>query len=339
MKVRAPYEHGSVLINGHEYYFQDFVADVPESIGNFLLSRGDYSLILDVVRPIKDANRILFIRGAGLGDVLICTAIVRFIKKHVNPKAKIDWLCGTGEFIGVLQGNKYIDNFYSDKNLPADAHSRYDCLAAIDYAEFKTNESFTQHRIDVFARRIPGLENVTIANKKIDYYIQKHEKEWIKNMRIKKPYVTLTTTTTCYNRVRTSEQDRELCTKLIDAGYNVVLIDKNAKEGFDNRAMDITNYSLRQKTAIISDANCVICPDTGILHLASAVDVPILAYFGAINHKLRVTTEKTKALTYPVECYPCDIYHCNRGRPLCVEGLTSDHIVESLKTHLANVGG
>jgi len=341
MKIRAPFEHGSVLLNGSEYHFQDFVAEVPEHIGNFLLSRGDYSIILDTVRPLKDANRILFIRGAGLGDVILCIPIIRYIKEHVNPKAKIDWLCGTGEFIEVLRGFDCVDEFYSDKDLPKDAHARYDCMAALDYAEFKTNESFTHHRIDVFARRIPGLEGVTIPNKKLEYHITEEEKEWYrKNVNIKKPFVTLTMTTTCYNRVRTTDQDKELCVKLIDSGFNVVIIDRLTREGFDDRAIRATdNYTLRQKAVIMSNADCVICPDTGILHLAAAVDVPILAYFGAIDHKLRVTTDKTMAITHPVDCYPCNIYHCNRGNPLCVEGLTSDHIVESLKMHLAKLQG
>jgi ADP-heptose:LPS heptosyltransferase len=330
MKLRADYEHGSVFINGKEYYFQNHVCDVPNHVGNFLLSRGDYTVGLNEHVPLRSAKRILFVRGAGLGDVMMCVPIVNYIKRNINQNAKIDWLCGTGEFIPVLNGIKCVEQIYSDKTLPGDVSSRYNNIASLDYAEFKSNESFTRHRIDVFAHKIPELKKATIKPKSLEYHITEEEKLWPEQRGIQKPYVTMTTTTTCFNRVLTRKMNEDICKEVQKLGYKVVMIDKDRVADLAPGVYNLTGkLNLRQVGALLYNADIVITPDTGIFHMASALDKPMLAYFGAIDASLRVTSKMTKVITFPVDCYPCNVYVCHRGKPECVQNLSIEYIMEN----------
>ena len=43
MKIRAPYDHGSIFICGREIYFSNGEANVPDDIGNELIKKSGYS--------------------------------------------------------------------------------------------------------------------------------------------------------------------------------------------------------------------------------------------------------------------------------------------------------
>lgn len=332
MIIRSEFEHGSVFVGATEYYFQNFKSNVPEPIGKFLLSRGNYTVGLENEKTLGTAENILFIRGAGLGDIMLCVPIIRYIKKYVNPKSNIDWLCGTGEFESILDGVPYLRKVYNDKTLPSDVSSRYQFTIPIDYAEFKnTNESYTIHRIDVFARRVKDLKGVNITDRHLEYYINKEEIEWFKTLNIKKPYVAIATTTTCFNRVLTREMNEKIANEIIKAGYEVVMIEKNHVPSLHPKAINMTSkLNLRQVGSVLYHADAVVTPDTGIFHMASALNKPMLAYFGAINPLLRITSNKTIAIYNKVDCFPCNQYVCHHGRPICMQDMKMDYIIKNL---------
>ena len=338
MRIRAEYEHGSVFVNGNEVYFRDYQADVPDHVGRYLLSRGNYTIGLHNHTSLGSAKNLLFVRGAGLGDVLLCVPIIRYIKKYVNTNVNIDWLCGTGEFVPVLNGCKWIRRVYDDKNLPPDVSHNYNYIISIDSAEFKTNDSYTMHRIDVFARRVPELKGVTIEDKHLEYTVTPEEEQWFQNQIIAGPYVVMVTTTTCFNRVLTEKQNRDIADAIVKMGYNIVMVEKNHVNSLHPKAINLTaKLNLRQVGAILKHATALITPDTGILHMASAMDVPTLAYFGAIDPKLRVTSSKTKTIYKVMPCFPCNGYICHHGRPLCLHDLSLEQILQTFRAVIGKV--
>ena len=331
MLIRAHYENGSVFVNGNSYDFQDFKSNVPDHVGKFLLSRGEYEVSLTKECSLRDAKDILFIRGSGLGDIVMCVPIIRYVKEHINPKANIDWLCGSGEFASVLNGIPHIRTVYTDQNLPNNVSDIYQFSMPVDYAEFIPPNFRDLHRIDVFARRIRGLEDVIIPDKRLEYYVSEDEKVWFKEKfpNIKK-FVTITTHTTCFNRVLTTDMNKKICTALIGMGYDVVMLDKNGMESLHPKAFNTTGkLNLRQVGSVLYHADAVISPDTGIFHMASALDKPMLAYFGAMDHKLRITSSKTRVIYKQVPCFPCNGYTCHHGRPICIQDMTLDYIMQN----------
>jgi len=245
MKIKARFEHGSVLLNSQEYYVNDWTLDVPEGIGKFLLSRGEYTIKLKKECSLQNSKNLLFIRGSGLGDVMMCTAVVKYIKEKINKNVNIDWLCGSGEYSEVLEGNKYIRKVYDIKTIPNDIDTMYDYMASIDMAEFIGNNSHYHHRIDLFARMLPELKSVVIEDKHLDYFIRKEEIDWVESLKLRTPYITLTYKTSATNRMLSNEMNTQICKKILDAGIGVALADKDVIQ-FDKRAM-----TLRDRKSVV----------------------------------------------------------------------------------------
>lgn len=83
-----------------------------------------------------------------------------------------------------------------------------------------------------------------------------------------------------------------------------------------NRAFSMKNFTVRQIAAFMHYCDLVICPDSAILHLAGALDVPTLTFFGPTDPRARVNHyPKAVALWsgMDLKCCPCwfDACHAN----------------------------
>jgi ADP-heptose:LPS heptosyltransferase len=242
---------------------------------------------------------------------------------------EVDWLCGSGEFAPVLEGVPWVKRFFGRQQLPDNAADVYNYLLSVDNAEFMDTKSINNHRVDVFAWRCPELKDKIIEDKHLEYYVSEEEKQWFKTLNIKNPFVTMTTQTTCFNRVLDDSQNKEICKKILDNGISVVILDKNRNDIYDSRAINMQGkLSIRQSAAIVYHADAVLTPDTGLLHIASAMDKKTLAYFGAMDPKYRLTSKNTITITYPIKCWPCHNYSCHNGNPECVKKINLDEIVK-----------
>lgn len=328
MKIKAPYNHGSLMLGGKEIYFQNGVAEVSDAIGRIVLLKGQYTVALNRSLPLSKAKEILVIRESGLGDVLLITPIVRKIKKEINPKANIDWLV-SGEFKSLLLGNPYIRNVYTVDTVPADVSDKYQFLTKLNSTEFDS-DSWAKHRLDVFASRVPGLG--VIKDRHLDYFITDKEVEWAKwAVGNSKSIIALTMTAHAHNRMLKRDFIRKLVSALLQKGYKIVLVDKRKEAGWQQDG--VLNFcgktNIRQAAALLYAAGVVICPDTGIFHIASALDKKILAYFGAVDYKKRMTHDKVKVLVKGVDCYPCDAYGC--ALPRCLWELKVEDFLRYLE--------
>jgi heptosyltransferase-2 len=75
-----------------------------------------------------------------------------------------------------------------------------------------------------------------------------------------------------------------------------------------------TNTSLRENIAVYALCDLAICVDSGPMHLAAAVNLPIIALFGPSNaNRWQPWSNKFKVLTAPIElkCRPCN------AKPIC----------------------
>jgi heptosyltransferase-2 len=66
--------------------------------------------------------------------------------------------------------------------------------------------------------------------------------------------------------------------------------------------------SLPTLIRVLEKARCVISVDTGTMHLAAALGIPVIALFGPSNHELTgpySSTSPCRVLTSSVDCQPC----------------------------------
>ncbi|MDY6793035.1 MAG: lipopolysaccharide heptosyltransferase II [Thermodesulfobacteriota bacterium] len=97
--------------------------------------------------------------------------------------------------------------------------------------------------------------------------------------------------------------------------YNQTIV-KLAMESNRNKepfVVDLTgNTGLRSLCSIIKDAKLFVGIDSGIMHLASSIDIPIVALFGPTD-PYYVGPQNHKSLVVSMtemECVPCYLKHC-----------------------------
>lgn len=87
--------------------------------------------------------------------------------------------------------------------------------------------------------------------------------------------------------------------------------------------------SLWGTAAMVREADLVVAPDTGLLHLAVALGVPVLGLFGASDPVVADIPAGTgRILRTGIGCSPCRERACQRLD--CLEGLSPDVVAEVL---------
>ncbi|HUU15158.1 MAG TPA: lipopolysaccharide heptosyltransferase II [Terriglobia bacterium] len=84
--------------------------------------------------------------------------------------------------------------------------------------------------------------------------------------------------------------------------------------------------SLRQLMATLAQCRLVITNDSGPMHLAAALGVPVVAVFGSTDERATGPVgSRTWVVNHPVDCSPCGLREC----PIdfrCMNGLTVDDV-------------
>ncbi len=135
-----------------------------------------------------------------------------------------------------------------------------------------------------------------------------------------------------------------LCRALRARGLGVVLVGGPADVPFALRVLaagagDVVNLagrtSLRELIAVMERAAIAIGPDSGPMHVATAVGTPVVALFGATSparsgpwgwHHLVIRSD--------VPCAPCYLSRCPIGQ-LCMERITPAMVMERVEQVLA----
>jgi len=89
---------------------------------------------------------------------------------------------------------------------------------------------------------------------------------------------------------------------------------------------------LAQLCGVLAVTAAFVSNDSGAMHLAAAVGVPVVALFGPTNEKATspVGRRATAVLTAPAWCRPCMLRECPLDHR-CLSGLTVDRVVGAVK--------
>lgn len=118
-------------------------------------------------------------------------------------------------------------------------------------------------------------------------------------------------------------------------------IKANAK--FDP-VISIGDTSIRETMAILKRCKALLCNDSGIMHLAAALDIPLVALFGPQSPvKFGPYSKKARVIYKAFPCSPCKqkfFKECEpspRMTPMCVEAISVEEVFKEVSEAIENV--
>lgn len=102
----------------------------------------------------------------------------------------------------------------------------------------------------------------------------------------------------------------------------------------------IGRTSLRQLSALLAQANLVICHDSGPMHLAAALGRPLVAIFGPTDARRTGPYCRTaRVVSLPLACSPCRRRRCPLQHHNCMQQLSADAVMQSVREQWAAPSG
>ena len=112
-------------------------------------------------------------------------------------------------------------------------------------------------------------------------------------------------------------------------------------QGLDGVFNTAGALDIAQTGAVLQQARCVLAPDTGVAHLAAALDTPVVALYAATDARLigvRPRQAATVILQQPQTCTPCIEKRCNYAGTTqhCMEQISLQSVLQALQSVLTD---
>lgn len=269
---------------------------------------------MNAVKPVK---KVLIIRFSSLGDVVLTSLLVRCLKTQLSPE--IHFLTKK-PFEGLLLANPRIDRVWTlEKSwsgiLPQLKAEKFDLIVDLHknlrslrvrlalwpvpsttYKKgnlakwlsvyFKINRFSKVH---IALRYLNSLRKFGVYDdgKGLDFFIPDAAKvDPLRQFGIKGPYLALVVGAAHFTKRPPVSKWRELIASL-DGKYPIVLIggkeEQMAASQIESELVynACGTFSIQQSASILQQAEAVIAPDTGMMHIAAALQKPIRSIWGS----------------------------------------------------------
>ena len=90
--------------------------------------------------------------------------------------------------------------------------------------------------------------------------------------------------------------------------------------------------SLTQAIDVLSAAHLVLANDSGLMHIAAALGLPLVAFYGSTDPKFAPPlADKAKSLCLDLSCSPCAERDCPLGHHACMLNLTPNRALAAIE--------
>jgi lipopolysaccharide heptosyltransferase II len=100
-----------------------------------------------------------------------------------------------------------------------------------------------------------------------------------------------------------------------------------------NEAISVAgDLSILESAALLSRCRCLVSADTGPLHLATAVQTPVVGLFGSTDPRRTGPVGRGhQVIIKDLACVPCEEKHCPLGTRACMSGITVDQVFHAVE--------
>jgi len=107
------------------------------------------------------------------------------------------------------------------------------------------------------------------------------------------------------------------------------------KEQLQGPVVDLVGrISLRQALGVLSQLNLLVTNDSGLMHVAAALSVPLVALFGSTDPGATGPfTSRATVIRHPLPCSPCFKRTCEAGYT-CLTAISVDEVVAAARSWL-----
>lgn len=295
-------------------------------------------------------TKILIIRLSSLGDIILTTPVLRAIKRKY-PDSFITYITKT-QYADVLRYNPKIDELITlrrDYQFLAGNQpdlKKYDIVLDLqnNLRSRKLLKGFTgkvfrfrKHSIakllavyfkkkdklpalSIPERYIAAFTGLTTDSEGCEFYFPEREKPGVQ---LNRKVIGICPGSRHFTKQWGLEYYAELARLLCDEGFEVRIVggadDKEAGEYIKQLVPETQNYCGRDDLYMIAGAleQCrgVVCNDSGLMHLSSALKVPVVAIFGSTIRQFGFTPYNAKHIILEnnsLSCRPCS--HIGRDK-------------------------
>ncbi|MDD5477243.1 MAG: lipopolysaccharide heptosyltransferase II [Candidatus Omnitrophica bacterium] len=136
----------------------------------------------------------------------------------------------------------------------------------------------------------------------------------------------------------------QLCSRLLKENYGIVLVgdkvDQPVCSYIHNSCSGVVDLcaktTLGQLAVLLKKAKLLVSNDSAVMHLASYLNVPVVAIFGPTNEtKYAPWSENSVVVKKDIFCRPCEKAQCRFGTLACMACIKPDEVFSQVKSVLA----
>ena len=307
---------------------------LTESAVGKILHRGEKTVPVHLqVDTTRDHNkklynkwktkRVLVKRRGARGDVLLTTPIVRAIKKK-NPNYEISFMTVVPE---MIKNFPYVDRVIKwDDNLKG-----FDIVYDLSY-EKKNHPNY----IDAMSE----CTGIKIVDRSLFLNIETEHMDWARNIsqQHKKGMVCFHTGRTWKTREWDYEKFRKVGEFLKKKGFTVLeLGDRHTN--YSGIGLDYRNMELEKTAALIKFSKLLIGIDSLLIHIAAAVDTPVIDIYGCSDPNIVWSSGVHNPIwNEKLSCRGCrhkekgdsTFIDCEKGTYECLNSISAEGVINKI---------
>ena len=322
--------------------------------------------------------KILLLRLSSIGDIVLTTPVIRCLKQQL-PNCEIHFLVKK-QFKAVLEHNPYINQLHLfdgdlSKNITSFKKQNFDWIIDLHnnqrtfllkkrlgiksksfnkinlekalMVRLKWNRLPNIHIVERYMETVKHL-GVTNDGNGLDYFIPIEDQVNTKEYKLDQPFIAFAIGGAHATKRMPQEKILEVCENLT---LPVVLLggktDKTVGEWVINSSLQnkVFNFcgqlNLNQSASMLQQSVWVITHDTGLMHVAAALDKPITAIwgntipaFGMTAYPKTPESQSTNIQVPDLSCRPCSkigFKECPKGHFQCMNAIAIQEIVDSIQ--------